>query len=126
MLKNYVPRTSHVEVDHDIIFYRDDNGGFAFPCDSTGNVAISELNECAMKNLLWCLENPSEFKYFGEVRTNRRRVRDDAHGTCSCGHEVYLYNQYMGACECPNCGQWYNLFGQELNNPETWSEGDDW
>ena len=78
-----------------------------------------------MKNLLWCLENPDKFKHFGEVRTNRKRVHDNAHGTCECGREVYLFNQYMGACEC-KCGRWYNLFGQELNDPTTWSEGDDW
>ena len=125
MLKNYVPKTSHIEVDHDIIFYYDDNGGFGFPCDATGNVTLSELSDCAMKNLLWCLENPDKFKHFGEVRTNRKRVHDNAHGTCECGREVYLFNQYMGACEC-KCGRWYNLFGQELNDPTTWSEGDDW
>ena len=37
-----------------------------------------------------------------------------------------LFNQYLGACECPKCGQWYNLSGQELNPVNTWSQGDDW
>lgn len=45
---------------------------------------------------------------------------------CDCGEEFPLENQYLGACECPGCGQWYNLFGQELNDPSTWSEGGDW
>ena len=27
----------------------------------------------------------------------------------------------MGAFECA-CGQWYNMFGQELNPPEDWEE----
>lgn len=47
-------------------------------------------------------------------------------GECECGETVTLYNQYLGACECPKCGRWYNIWGQELNPPHTWSSGDDW
>jgi hypothetical protein len=28
----------------------------------------------------------------------------------------------MGANECPHCGQWYNVFGQELLPPDQWEE----
>jgi hypothetical protein len=28
----------------------------------------------------------------------------------------------MGACQCENCGQWYNIFGQELIDPEYWED----
>ena len=126
MLKNYTPRESHTIVEHSLVFFYDENGGFAFPCDASGNVAISELSDCAMNNLTDCIAHPERFKYFNEIRTERRRVSDPAHGTCQCGEEVYLYDAYMGACECPNCGRWYNLFGQELNNPSTWGDGDDW
>lgn len=45
-----------------------------------------------------------------------------AYGTCHCGGTVELTDEYMGACECPNCGQWYNLFGQELLPPDMWEE----
>lgn len=45
---------------------------------------------------------------------------EPAKGICECGETVYLTDEYLGACECPNCGRWYNMFGQELNNPETW------
>lgn len=38
--------------------------------------------------------------------------------------EYELVNQYQGACPCPKCGQWYNLFGQELINPQYWEEED--
>lgn len=50
---------------------------------------------------------------------------EPAKGICHCGKMVYLTDEYMGACECPNCGQWYNMFGQELNNPCEWEEDDD-
>lgn len=48
------------------------------------------------------------------------RERPCAIGECKCGAEVPLMDQYMGACECPGCGQWYNLSGQELLPPEEW------
>ena len=35
---------------------------------------------------------------------------------------VYLYDRYRAACQCPKCGRWYNLFGQELLPPEMWEE----
>jgi hypothetical protein len=39
-----------------------------------------------------------------------------------CGKEFKLQDHYCGACECPNCGEWYNLCGQHLNPPEQWEE----
>lgn len=124
MLKNYVPRESRIIEEHSLIFFYDDNGGFSFPCDENGNVALSEMTDCAVANLEDCKKHPERFQYFNKVRTWRRRVSDLAHGTCECGAEVYLYNQYMGACEC-DCGRWYNLFGQELIPPERWEENED-
>lgn len=51
---------------------------------------------------------------------------EPAKGICSCGETVYLTNEYYGACECPGCGQWYNMFGQELLPPNKWEEEDDY
>lgn len=45
---------------------------------------------------------------------------EPAKAICYCGNEIYLDDEYMGACECPHCGRWYNMFGQELNRPEMW------
>jgi len=126
MLKNYTPKEWQTIVEHELVFYYDDNGGFAFPCDASGNVDTSELSPFAINNLTDCMKHPEKFKYFNQVRTERRRVCDPAHGICECGEEVYLWDEYMGACECPNCGRWYNLFGQELNPPSSWADGDDW
>lgn len=126
MLKNYTQKEWHTIVEHELIFYYDENGGFGFPCDASGNVTISELSPYAMSNLNYCMTHPEEFKIFAKVETEKRRVCDPAHGTCECGNEVYLFDMYMGACECPECGRWYNLFGQELNPPSTWDSGDDW
>ena len=126
MLKNYTPKEYRTVVDHSLVFNYDRNSGFSFPCDANGNVNISNLNPCAARNLNECMAHPEKFQDFAKVETNRWRVSDPAHGTCECGEEVYLYDEYMGACECPNCGRWYNLFGQELNPPSSWADGDDW
>lgn len=125
MLKNYVPRSSRVLEEHQLVFYYDDNGGFGFPCDAAGNVCISELTDCAMHNLSECMAHPERFQHYAEVRTSRRRITDHAHGVCECGKRVYLYDQYMGACEC-ECGRWYNLFGQELLPPTGWEDDYDY
>ena len=47
-------------------------------------------------------------------------------GLCKCGQEVLLMDTYMGATDCPNCGQWYNVFGQELKDPDEWGLDDEW
>ena len=120
MLKNYVPLKVRYRTDHYLSFYYDDDGnGFSFPCDAAGNVLPLEYKE-AKENLDYCLAHPEKFAVWNEVE--HEKVRDDvlAHGTCSCGQEVELYDQYYGACQCPNCGRWYNLFGQELLPPEYW------
>ena len=122
MLKNYVPRSNHIETEYSLEFFRDRNGGCAFPCDENGNL-LPFACEAAKKNYEYCMNHPEEYTYsFNRVRKESYRVSDPAHGTCECGEEVYLYNQYMGACECPNCGRWYNLFGQELIRPEYWED----
>lgn len=119
MLKNYVPKEVKKEIRHELIFYYDQDGGFAFPCDASGNVFPLEYED-ARKNLAYCMEHPEEFSRWNEVETYKDWYAEPAHGTCSCGAEVELYDQYYGACQCPKCGQWYNLFGQSLVPPEQW------
>jgi len=46
--------------------------------------------------------------------------------TCkNCGNKFILRDQYMGACDCPECGQWYNIFGQQLKNPKYWFDDEE-
>lgn len=125
MLKNYHRRERHTIVGYSLNFMYDSNSGCSFPCDPAGNVTISELSECAVQNLLDCTAHPERFTEYAVVEREERKVTDPAHGTCECGREVYLYNQFCGACEC-ECGRWYNLFGQEVASPEQWSDGEDW
>lgn len=123
MLHNYVPSKYYTAVDYELVFDDGYNNGYSFPCDENGNLLQSEEeNPAAYANMRWCLEHPEKFERFNKIIKYTRQVRDNAHGICICGYEVELWNQYMGACQCPECGRWYNLFGQELVPSEHWEE----
>ena len=122
MLKNYVPAEYHTITEYEVRFFVDNCGGMAFPCDKDGNILTEKMSPCAIENYHRCMENPDKYAIFNKVVTNHYQVRDEAHGTCSCGKEVYLCNEYYGACQCEHCGQWYNLFGQEILPPDEWEE----
>lgn len=119
MLKNIVKSQLVTDITYSREFTHGD-GGFSFPCDEHGNVFPFEFEE-AQRNYEWCMAHPEEFETeWNRLRRWKNTYREPAHGTCVCGEEVYLEDEYMGACECQNCGRWYNLFGQELLPPEQW------
>lgn len=118
MLKNFCRETEVIREYSREFTYTDGDGGFSFPCDSTGKLS-EDLHECAKKNYAWCMEHPERFSEFDHFTVDVRRFTR-SHGICSCGAEVELWDQYYGACQCERCGQWYNLFGQSLLPPEQW------
>lgn len=128
MINNF-KRGEYVEKTYyELRFYRDASGGFAFPCDKEGNLIIDHnTNPVAIENYHWCMEHPDNFPYyFNHVSKRRCSWREPNTGNCHCGQEMELIDEYMGAYECPKCGQWYNVFGQELKNPDSWRDADDW
>lgn len=123
MLRNYTPAEYRTAVDYELVFDDGHNNGFGFPCDRDGKLLESmEQNPAAHENYQFCLNHPERFERFNQVVKHERRVRDNAHGTCICGNELELYDQYLGACQCEKCGRWYNLFGQELLPPDQWKK----
>lgn len=121
MLKNIKPREPVEVKEYHIEFTNSEGGGFSFNATADGQILID--NESQRVNYEYALAHPEKF----DVEFNKFTVRtyyytENASGTCSCGNIVELYNQYMGACQCDNCGRWYNLFGQELLAPEFWEE----
>lgn len=126
MLQNIVDSCYETSVWYEVEFLVDRNGGLGFPCDADGNVNLKNMTDAAKENYKWAMEHPEKFPYsFNEVRRHESKWRNPAHGKCECGNEVYLVNQYMGACQCDECGRWYNMSGQPLNPPEYWYENDD-
>lgn len=120
MLKNLKPRERKTEVYYTVDFDIDRNSGFTFPCDVDGNVLL--WNDGLRQNYEHCLAHPEKFVSYNKVIRHVRHFTENARGTCICGAEVELYDQYYGACECEKCGRWYNLFGQELVAPKYWEE----
>lgn len=118
MLKNMTPRERKTFVRFELVFDDGHNSGFGFPCDESGN--LLNLQGAAKKNLEWCRAHPEKFVRFDEVEIIRQTYTEPARGTCVCGATVILEDQYYGACQCPNCGHWYNLFGQSLLPPDEW------
>lgn len=106
-------------------FNFDRNGGFSFPCNSLGEVFIKNLTEDGFKNYEWCKTHLEEFESYGIIE-HKKSYAEPAIGKCICGQEVILEEQYMGACQCSKCGQWYNIYGQSLIDPEFWEEDYDY
>lgn len=99
------------------------DSGWTFPCEADGTLK-SDLTATAIKNCKACFNNPD---YIDEgVVKHEWGYYEPAILKCDCGEEIEMENQYMGAFECPKCSQWYNIYGQHLNNPSTWREGSDW
>lgn len=117
-----ISESKHIkETVHSYEFDIDENGGFSFPCDENGIINFPSLHEEAKQNLIFCLNNTSKFRYVGK-RSHIIEYTDPAIMECDCGANFTLVNEYHGACECPDCGQWYNLFGQKLENPQIWNK----
>ena len=102
---------------YELLFDDGEGGGFGFPCDADGNV--EELNPAAAENLKWCQAHRDRFVHIG-VEEFHQEWKDPDQGTCSCGETFDLIDEYYGACQCPKCHRWYNLFGQSLRPPEDW------
>lgn len=112
------------EVEYKYEFTDGHGNGYSFDCDKDGNVVIN--NKDAKANYEWCLEHESEFESVG-LRKRTWSYRENDTGVCDvCGKKILMYDEYMGACECEHCGQWYNLFGQPLLPPDQWEEDCVW
>ena len=121
MINDYSP-AHMVEYDmHRLVFDDGINSGFWFPCDELGNL-LPGMHENARENYEFCMANQNSFVRANEVVSFKQHVREAATGTCHCGNRMELYDQYYGTCQCDKCGQWYNLFGQELLPPDEWEE----
>lgn len=125
MLKNMTRPERKEHIQYELVFDDGANNGFGFPCDADGNL-LPGLMDAALKNLEYARQHPEKFVRFNKVVEYRRWYTEPAHGICSCGAEVELYDQYCGACSCENCGRWYNLFGQELLPPDQWPSDDEY
>ena len=123
MLKIIKERTPETIREYYIEFrYKDDpEAGFCFPATSSGEPDFSCMSPEAKANYFACLTDDRLIQE--EFEPHVRTYMNPAIGKCSCGSDVVLDADYMGAVQC-ECGRWYNLFGQELRDPKYWEEDD--
>ena len=125
MIKIIKERTPETIVDYTIEFlYKDDpNAGFMFPALPNGEPDFDNMPPEAKANYEKCLTDDrlTEAEFLKGTRT----YWAPAIGKCICGRKVVLDADYQGAVRC-ECGKWYNLFGQELRDPQYWEEDDEY
>lgn len=111
---------------YELSFYKkgsDRSGWLSFDCDENGVVLLDKLHPCAIDNYNSVKDDPS---WYSEIRKCSNSYIENAKAECPYCHRTFdLWDEYMGACSC-ECGQWFNIFGQELNDPSTWADGPDW
>jgi hypothetical protein len=123
MLEIIKERTVRTEKSYWINFdCKDDHScGFIFPANSDGTPALDKMPEEAKMNYFACEASTNKFDRWLEEREDQ--VVDYAVGRCRCGAEVELFDgAWMGAVQCEKCGKWYNIYGQELVDPEYWED----
>lgn len=105
-------------------FEGEPNCGYGFDCDKNGNLSPN-LCEAAIENYKMCLNttviNGKKLIDRG-VKKHNHTYRVPTRLKCDCGEIISLVNECMGACSCPVCEQWYNLFGQKLLPPRIWED----
>ena len=121
MLKDIARPVHKTQVFYELVFDDGENNGYGFPCDKDGNLDPG-MSKTALETLAYAKAHPEDFVRYNEVVRFERNHTELGYGTCSCGSKVVLQDVYYGACQCGNCGRWYNLFGQELLSPEYWEE----
>lgn len=123
MIQDYKPGGYETITNYELVFDDGSGNGYSFPCDANGCL-LPDVPEMACKNHAWCMEQPDLFERWNKVVTRSHRYCANATGVCACGTRIELWDEYMGACQCPKCESWYNLFGQELLPPSQWENDD--
>lgn len=119
-------RCSKYETSYKLFFQRKNDyegNGYAFPCDENGNLASFETED-AKKSYDFVKDN--EDYCDGRVIQEAHSWIEDAKVKCNCGNIFYLHDEFCGCGECPECHQWYNLFGQEVIPPEEQMKLEEW
>lgn len=125
MIKDFKNGEEVTKVKYELMFDDGNYNGYGFPCDKDGNIFPLD-NEYAKANYEYCLTHKDKFVRAGKVEKTEYTYRESNSGICNCGKRIELFNECLGGCECPYCGQWWNIWGQALKNPYEWSDGDDW
>lgn len=113
-------RKKDIKIDYSRDFYlrEDPNCGLTFPWIN-GELS-KDIPLAAKINFQDAIEHPEKYKDEGVRKHIHQYIEPPVLQCDHCKEEFDLIDEYMGACQCPKCGQWYNLFGQELLPPDQW------
>lgn len=92
----------------------DPESGWQFDVNQDGE--YKPMAKEVAESLQYCLDNPDKVRDEG-IKKYYRRWTEPAILECDCGEQVPLEGFTNGASQCPVCGRWYNMFGQELSGP---------
>ena len=91
------------------------NGGYSFTVDKEGRI-VSEDHRKTVE----LIKNNGRYIDMG-IKELHRTYMEPAVGLCvHCGSEVTLDGNYLGASDCPKCGKWYGMNGEEFTDPDKW------
>ena len=123
MLNIVKPRATIERIQYTLDFDRKDgDSGYSFECTSDGKITDTDFN--AYNRFIEDIYHDGEYED-GYVKKNEFIFTEAAEGICPhCGRTVILTDDYLGATSC-ECGQWFNIYGQELVKPEYWESGSD-
>ena len=110
-------RVEAAEYVHVFALVDDPESGWEFCADENGK--YRPMAKEAQENLRYCLDNPSKVTDRG-IKKYYHRWTEPAVLECDCGEKVVLDGEVCGASQCPRCGRWYNLAGQEVISPDGW------
>ena len=117
MLKSMTEYRYEEVVTYSQEYEREDGSGCTFKTDKYGE--LLPMTDRQLENYKYCVNHPQEFtKRYGEFVARKNLEVIPPEGICDCGQVITLVNQCAGACKCPKCGQWYNLFGEEILFPK--------
>jgi len=145
-----ISHRTHTYIPHFLLIftYGGQGGCFTFECDKHGNVNVSNLSPCALKNYNTCMsghvvasprrqqrsyvvdgetmyenapgcDQEVTYKVDSDVRDYGKYEHTAAVGECDrCGRHVHLHG-FTNTCEC---GADYNMSGQRLADRSQWGE----
>ena len=124
-LTNMVP-SERIKIEsyaHSFGWVNHPGSGFSFDCDRDGYVSVDSYHESALENLWKAIFGLfHEPLVYNGIQDYSHWYREPAHGTCKCGREVYLEEDYGHGIDCENCGRIYSMSGSELAPRSQWEE----
>lgn len=132
-LSNIKPLKKEWQEDYRLVFMRGGSGfSFEGSLDAEGRFSMEPLdNEFAKANFLMACEDQAQvtWKHTGpdvqgwkiEITNCGWWLKTPAHGTCTCGEEVWLDHDSGHGIDC-SCGRIYNQSGQELAPRSQWED----